>query len=289
MAVKLTYGAELEWSDYDRSIVLPAGNKLDDQDYTVVNSNGVCADPLGVITQHGGELNTVPTSTIDDQVENFMDLKRLLNPTVNYRSNQHIHVGLPEEVRLDLNRLKTFWTIIYNHHRLFMSMVDVIPNWGSKEGQARSRHSMQSHQRAINPARFEAMRAADTMDEFKNAIAPASKKDGKPCWQLYARWGINPKTLWEHGTIEFRCFFGTLNPIEFRRYLQACDAFTRFALGEISDKNILDICKKYSSISHAPGPYDPFLEWGWSQTSRAKVSEQQAVINAARIIGGERW
>lgn len=292
MAVKLTYGAELEWSDYDRSIPLPEGNLLDDEDYTVVNSNGICADPLGVITRHGGEINTLPTETLDDQVANFDHLVRLLEPRINYRSNQHIHIGLPEEIRLDLFRLKRFWSAVFMHHLMFMRTVDVMPDWSTwstKDGQARAKHSLQSHQRQIPAARFKAMMEAQTMEEFKNAIAPPSKKDGKPCWQLYARWGINPKPLWEHGTVEFRCFFGTLNTLTFRKYLQACDAFMRFALEDARAPNMVDICKKYYAISQAPSEFDPFLEWGWSKTSRAKVTEKQAIINAERILTEGRW
>ena len=40
-----------------------------DKDNTIVNSNGVANDPLGKLCKYGGEINTKPTSTVEEQVE----------------------------------------------------------------------------------------------------------------------------------------------------------------------------------------------------------------------------
>lgn len=298
MTITLTWGAELEWSDYSRETPLPGRNVYDRQDVTIVNTNGVAADPLDVITSVGGEINTEPTDSIDEQVENFILLRNLLRPTVNYRSNQHIHVGLPRALRDDLDWLKAFWSHVVSYHKTFMSAVDLIPSWRDLgvAAQQRSNHSLRSHQREVPLARFHHMMSASTMAEFKDRIAPPSRVSGKPCWQLYARWGINPKPLWEHGTIEFRCFWGTLDEVVFERYLMAVRDFVELCArgaegceaGRL-ETSFFALCKRYSGVSFPPSRYDQFLEWGWTQTSRARVSEGEAIVNARRIERGERW
>ena len=62
-----TFGAEHELGDWDQRNGLPTGFKMDTRDITVMNSNGIAADPKGRSYSFGGEINTPPTDTIEGQ------------------------------------------------------------------------------------------------------------------------------------------------------------------------------------------------------------------------------
>ena len=76
----LTWGFELELSNVPKSFEIP--ERLGKWEYCecdIVNTKGefanVCADPLGINPPVGGEINTKPTNTKDEQVDR-------MNPTV---------------------------------------------------------------------------------------------------------------------------------------------------------------------------------------------------------------
>ena len=74
-----TYGVELEYGNCDRRIKdLPDGAKWNSLDNTCVSSTGIANDPQGKLYCFGGEINTRPTFTIDEQVEHIAKVNKFL-------------------------------------------------------------------------------------------------------------------------------------------------------------------------------------------------------------------
>ena len=67
--MRLTYGAEFEFADIRRDVELPKGATWNTKDYSIVSSTGIANDPKGKLYNLGGEINTVPTDNIEEQVE----------------------------------------------------------------------------------------------------------------------------------------------------------------------------------------------------------------------------
>ena len=76
-----TYGMEIEWGDVPRSFLIP--ENLGSWEYSerdIINLRdpykNVCADPLGETPPVGGEINTKPTKTWQEQVSAGEELYR---------------------------------------------------------------------------------------------------------------------------------------------------------------------------------------------------------------------
>lgn len=233
-----TYGAELELVDWHLDTTLPDGCKWDRKDYTMVNSNGIANDPTGQLYRYGGEINTRPTTTIEEQVDIFGQIIQATSANVNYRCNLHVHVGVPG-LKGDLEGLKNLQLFINRYMPSYYPVVEPIPQPNHKEYAAaeafkgamkRFRRRRESHQYAMPEDRMKAVLDSSTPNEFWQAEAVRSGTD-RPMWHLTKRCGINLRQLFEEsGTIEFRHFPGTLDPSEFHDSLLWCKLFVDHGL-----------------------------------------------------------
>lgn len=242
---KWTYGVELEYGNCDRKIIdLPDGAKWNSLDNTCVSSTGVANDPQGKLYQYGGEINTRPTFTADEQVEHIARVNKYLRdngpaPIVNYRSNLHIHIRVPG-LHTNLKALKQLLTYVNTFQEQAFAIVEDIPVpdrntlppheyvWHKKRYDRR----LTSHQHKLPFKRVEAMLAATTPTEFWHEHAHKDAK-GNPAWFQCPRAGINLRQLFEEtNTIEFRHFPGTLKANEMRSAINWCRDFLNLALNE---------------------------------------------------------
>lgn len=235
-----TYGAELELADIDINLSneLPEGCAWDRKDYTMVNSNGIAVDPKGVSWRRGGEINTAPTDTILEQVEQFGTIVELFPEiAVNYRSNLHIHIGVPG-LRGDLKTLKNLQKYISVQLPQVLPLLEPIPKPTEEEypdeeafkgAKKRWRRRRRSHQTILSKKRVEAQLGAETLSEFFD-LEPPQSKAGKPLWVMQPRAAVNVRQLLETKTIEFRHFPGTLDSEEFHSALYWCREFLWAAL-----------------------------------------------------------
>jgi hypothetical protein len=238
-----TYGVELEYGNCDRTIKdLPDGAKWNALDNTCVSSTGIANDPQGKLYKFGGEINTRPTTTPDEQVEHIAKVNKFLRdngpaPIVNYRSNLHIHIRVPG-LKDDLKALKQLLTYINTYQEQAFAIVENIPvpdrntlppleyTWAKKRYDRR----LTSHQHKLPQKRVEAMLAANTPTEFWHEHAHKDAK-GNPAWFQCPRAGINLRQLFEEtNTIEFRHFPGTLKAGEMRSAINWCHNFLHLAL-----------------------------------------------------------
>jgi Putative amidoligase enzyme len=237
----LTVGLELEWADVDRRIEIPETlGSWNHADNSIVNSDGHANDPKGVYP-FGGEINTRPTSTAGEQADIVRRLAEILTPTINYRCNLHVHIGIPG-LADDLIMLKQVASYLRSIEPFVYSVIEPIPkprrsDYESDEAYkgARKRESRRyvSHQKSLDDARYEAMMKATTPTEFRHEHFYA-QADGSKNFRSVPRTGMNLRSLWKHGTIEFRHFPGTDNPVEIESAASWCLAVIDAALNSLT-------------------------------------------------------
>ena len=233
-----TYGVELEYGDSYRFNELPVGAKWNDKDNTCVSTTGIANDPLGLLYKYGGEINTKPTDTIQEQIDHIAEINAMLKPApvVNYRSNLHIHVRVPG-LKDDLESCKKLLRYIDEFQQLAFDIVETIPvpsksmlapevyEWELK----RMKRRHKSHQYKLPESRMNAMLNAKTTQEFYEEHAPLTEKGRM--WFFSPRAGINLRQMWEEtNTIEFRHFPGTLDMTEMESCIRWCREFLDAAL-----------------------------------------------------------
>lgn len=233
-----TVGLELEWADVDRTAVIPPELGVWNQlDYTIVNSNGHANHPTGEYSL-GGEINTVPTATAGEQAEIVRKLAAQLQPTINYRCNLHVHVRPDVDLTKDPVLLKRVARYFWDAEAFVYSVVEPIPkplpeDYPDPEAWAgamkRYRRRLVSHHYTLPYFRRQEVLAAATPDEFRDAHAPP-KENGGRSWHIAPRPGMNLRSLWKHGTIEYRHFPGTAYPEEIESCAEWALRFTEAAI-----------------------------------------------------------
>lgn len=291
-----TYGMELEYADVKYGQKLPEGSEWNTKDYTIVNSNGIANDPKGKLYGYGGEINTKPTGTIEEQIKVVKSIRKCLNPKpiVNYRCNLHIHIGVPG-LEKDLSNCKRLFKYINKYADEAYEIVDNIQkperDWFITDEEykgaiKRHHHSLKSHHRKLSPNRIAAILKAKTTKEFYEEHAPLTDKGRM--WYFAPRAGINIRHLWTTGTIEFRHFYGTLNYNELKYSLLWCQQFVYAALntGNPPKEIYKSIYKKYGHPKFPKCPiYDHTLELNFRKTSIGKIKRKEAEKNIAIILG----
>ena len=279
-----TYGAELEWPDVDVRTELPEGWTWSRTDYTVVNSDGVANDPRHELVLRGGELNTPVCRSPEELTERTRELRRLLRPGVNYRSNLHVHVKAPElEELAAVKALADYtWRLLPGAlrmsdqlHGLFQGLTD---DEEVKAAEKRRRHSERSRHYFVSSTRHEVRMEARDLEGMLRAEVPSSR-NGRPCWALAPREAVNLRSLRKHGTVEFRCFAADARDEEIRAAACFARDWMRAALNgaEVFEADyFFDLPQQRA--------FELKLEKGWEATN-FKHNRRDAVHQALRDMG----
>ena len=224
-----TWGVEHEWGDWHIASPLPLGCSRNLKDYTVMNSNGIANDPKGQFYHLGGEINTPPTPSPEGQVEIMRRLKLALpGACVNYRSNLHVHVRVPGLSR-NLKLLKRVQYYIHETMPQLLPIIDpLVPpdllklmdfpgNIGEYQA-AYKRHKRNkvSHHTLLRIDRVHEQGRASTIAEFFDRESPWDEKRQRALHHLQPRLCVSLRQMLDTDTVEFRHFFGTLDPDELR-------------------------------------------------------------------------
>lgn len=288
-----TFGAELEIADVDTRIVLPEGNSWDRKDYTIANSCGVCNDPKKKITIFGGEINTKPTKTVEEQTDNIIEIFKCLGEqkSINHTCNLHIHVGVPN-LSSDLVALKKLAKYIFeNQEEAFLIVEELIEpsrnEYDSEEEYfgARKRFNRRkvSHQNKLSKRILELLLSSNSTEEFYHSFAPKDK-NGKLQWQTVTRCGINMLQLFnETDTVEFRHFPMTFNPEEIESSIEWCKLFMDSALN--SGKKPNQILKENSWMTFPKfKKYDHSIHKIFELTTLGKLSRKEVEKNINDLL-----
>jgi hypothetical protein len=298
-----SFGAEHEWGDARLGTPLPEGNAWNDKDYTCVATCGVANDPRNEFYPFSGEINTVPTRTVEEQGAVLTSLIEALkrggspDPVVNYRSNLHFHVRVPG-LREDLGALRR----ILRYHERWIDdtyrLVEPIPHPTAEEfpdperlawARKRERRRYKSHQNRFPQDRVKEMLSPEvtTPWEFRIAHYPWGGNPLRRLQYAYSRTGINIYQLWEPSeTIEFRHWPGTLDPSQINDALEWCARWLDAALNHPDDESPEDIWASRAGWNLPSFPaYDYAAErvytWTKCQSWRKEVAPRIAALKRA--------
>ena len=291
----VSYGCELEWSDIDRSIDIPAelgsweGPKLAGKymgsEIDIVNTQGAWAgkavDPLCITCPVGGEIHTVPSFTIESQLCRIMRIMELF-PKIGVAcpNHGHIHVCIPE-LKTDLNILKRFFVYLRKNEDYLIQaccgfdteehdkiVTSGLPEWAKK-------YFIIGDGKHIHPELYEAIAASETLGqafEFLKRI---------PCldwdcatgeyYETYNshRTAVNMFNLTKGNTIEFRIFRASLNPFEIWSSLSFVRDFVEQALQGEEGMPVSEILLKNNYLFPKLN-FDEALAQGWVNTRQTK-------------------
>jgi hypothetical protein len=278
---------------------MPGGSKWSDLDNTCVSSTGIANDPKGKSYSFGGEINTAPTNSPEEQVSLITDINDYLckkgpAPIVNYRSNLHIHIRVPG-LKDDLPMLKQLLTFINTHQQEAFDIVETIPtpnkelelvsaerySWEKK----RQNRRKVSHQAKLPETRVKEMLLAATPHEFFIHHAHKDAK-GNPAWFQCPRAGINMRQLFEEtNTIEFRHFPGTLNPQEMLSAIKWCHDFLDLAINnpETSPKSLLST-NNYTFPDFQPYEFETEQVYQFTSFDKNSRKEVDRKLSALRKV-----
>jgi hypothetical protein len=276
----LTYGCEYEFGDIWRT-ELPEGLTWNEKDYSIVSSTGIANDPRGKAYQRGGEINSVPTDSIDKQLAMF-ELLMQLHPeaAINHRTNLHLHISVPG-LSEDLPALKKLLAYIDANQSAIYQAIEPIPmplredylsDEAFKGALKRYKRRKVSHQYKVAKARVEEALQASTVREFFDAHSKL-QGNGKRAYGLTTRAGINLLQLQETNTVEFRHFTNTLDV----KKLASCFVWVaKFIEGALDGASVDELTRAYAYDFPEFAPYDFNREVGYQYTNFDKNSRKVA-------------
>lgn len=292
-----TVGCEFELSDWNcLADSLPMGCSRS-PDYTIVNSNGIAAQPNVEHYAYGGEVNTPPSR---EPIEQCNILRSILartkntgpQATVNYRSNLHVHVRVPG-LNNDLRLLKQVQRYIHDELPAIISLVEPLelparPGAPEQAVKKRLRRMRVSHQTFLTPQRLKHQLAAKTVREFFEREVPMSKA-GRVMWHAQPRLCVGLRQLLQTDTVEFRHFPGTIDPTALHTAIDWCWHFMRAAIGL---KSLATVWQQFRGRQFPRFlPFDYQLETGYQATaahnglSRKEIERNINLILQGRFYG----
>ena len=235
-----TYGTELEIGDFFNKIELPPGAVISQKEEHVANSIGIGCDPRGEIYPFGGEINTKPTATVEEQYEHIKDIYSRLKPGMfvnTHWNGLHFHVHIPG-LKDNLTLLKRIFK--YYHERADYIYDRLYPIMKKDDMPKRIFKTMKKNSTwavgKMTDKVYERVMSAETPKQFYEYHAHVDK-NGRRLFHLVKRAGINLMPVFkETETVEFRVLLG-VDTVE-----KVIDGLELF----------LDILKEAISDNHSP-------------------------------------
>jgi hypothetical protein len=234
-----TYGAEIEWGDIPRDFAVPEHlGTWEHAETDILNLYGEYAlravDPLGIDPPVGGEINTKPTATWDQQVDRIMEIKKLFTdvgyqPTASLVNHGHIHVHVPGLVE-DVESLKRLIAYIGANQQLTTEVCYQYQDHPTMKGAVKGAKTYLKHDGGRQMPAYMIENICNLATDFDHFIKlHAAGRDGISMGRPF-RYAINTYCLKHTGTIEFRCFRSTTERQEIESQFAFAEAFIDAAL-----------------------------------------------------------
>lgn len=242
-----SYGVELEWGDVDRRLQIP--ESLGSWEYCetdIINVNEpfkyIACDPLGIEPHFGGEINTMPTHTIKEQIEIISNIKKFFEtngnrPTPSSVSHTHVHVCVPGLIN-DIDALKKLTEYVYKNQEQTVAMCGkFVDSPEITKNKAKMYLKYDGGRLLPEYMKNNIINLATDLPSFIKMHCAG--KDGVSMGRPF-RYGINMYSLKHLGTIEFRFFRSSTDLEEIKSCLEFCKLFLLNALNDGDDvKTIL--------------------------------------------------
>ena len=259
-----TWGYEIEWGDIDRRLEIPEHlGSWEFAETDIVNIHEpfkyVACDPLGEEPYMGGEVNTKPTATWEEQVERILEVKKIFDdagnqPSASCVNHGHLHVFVPG-LKDDLDSLKKLITYIKANQADTIEACYQYYDAGSMK-KAKGAKMYLKYDGGREMPEYMCDNIVNLATDFDHFIKlHAAGKDGVSMGRPF-RYAINTYCMKHTGTIEFRCFRATTERKHMESMFRFVEAFIDAALNDgPSVKEIL-----------SEGDYEfPPFEWNLNQ------------------------
>ena len=235
-----TYGAEIEWGDIDRRIAIPDHlGKWEYAETDIVNLHApydyVACDPLGLEPPFGGEVNTKPTKTWQEQVDRVIEIRDLFiakgnKPTTSCVNHGHVHVYVPG-LKEDVDGLKRLIAYIKKNQKKTIEACYGFYEPSTMKGCDGAKMYLKFDGGREMPDYMcdNIIKLANNFDDFIRLHAAG--KDGVSMGRPF-RYAINTYCMKHTGTIEFRCFRSTTKREELESQFKFITAFIDAALND---------------------------------------------------------
>lgn len=271
-----TYGFEIEWGDIDRNMSIP--EHLGSWEYSetdIINLRepyrGLGSDPKGINPPVGGEINTKPSKTIFEQVENIMEIRDLFvqhgtPPTAGCVNHGHLHIHVPGLTE-DMKAMSRLMKYIKENQHITMDRVY----------QFSVRPGMELTKTAKTYLKHDGGRIApdwllDNLATIPNNFEEwvevhCCGKDGKTRSRPF-RYGIHTYSLKNSKTIEFRCFRSSIDRKQIHDSFKFASRFIDAALNNGPSVQEILLADDYE---FPPFTYDQEMYLAWEKTKHEKV------------------
>ena len=272
-----TYGYEIEWGDIDRNLEIP--EHLGSWEYAetdIVNIHEpyqyVACDPLGKEPPMGGEVNTKPTATWEQQVDRIMELHQLFvdhgnQPSASCVNHGHLHVFVPG-LKDDVESLKKLVAYIQKNQALTIEhLYGFYDHPEMKNSKGAKMYLKLDGGRPMPDYMCEnIINLATDFDHFIKLHAAG--KDGVSMGRPF-RFAINTYCMKHTGTIEFRCFRSTTDRKQMEDQFKFAEKFIDAALND--GPNVDEILFEQGYSYDFPPFVWNYLEYnGWVATKYDK-------------------
>lgn len=245
-----TYGFEIEWGDIPRNFAVPEHlGTWEHAETDILNLHGEYAlravDPLGIDPPMGGEINTKPTATWEEQVDRIMEIHDLFVnaghvPTSSLVNHGHLHVFVPG-LREDVEALKRLVAYVRDNQVLTVEKCYGYYDDPGMKGAVRGAKSYLKLDGGRLMPGYMIENILNLASNFEHFIKlHAAGKDGVSMGRPF-RYAINTYCMKHTGTIEFRCFRSSTKREEIESQFRFATAFIDAALnGGPSVEEILE-------------------------------------------------
>lgn len=270
-----TWGFEMEYGDIDRSVIIPEHlGKWEYAETDIVNEQGkyrgVACDPLGLEPPVGGEINTKPTKTWQDQVDRIFQILDIFKqkgqiPSSSCVNHGHIHVYVPN-LKNDISSLKKLINYISRNQHITIDrcyQYSISP-YMSESKTAKTYLKWDGGRPMPDYMSSNIIKLTQTFDDFIKLHAAG--KDGISMGRPF-RYAINTYCMKHTGTIEFRCFRSSSIRKEIEDSFRFVEQFIDAALND--GPEVEEILQKYN-YTFPKFNYDHELYMGWEKTKYDK-------------------
>jgi hypothetical protein len=235
---KYTWGYEIEWGDIDRRLEVPEHlGKWEHAETDIVNIHEpfkyIACDPLGLEPYMGGEINTKPTATWQQQVDRIMELHQFFvdagnKPSASCVNHGHLHVYVPG-IKEDVSALKRLISYIKaNQADTIKTCYDFYDSPEMKSCKGAKMYLKLDGGREM--PEYMCDNIINLATDFEHFIKlHAAGKDGVSMGRPF-RYAINTYCMKHTGTIEFRCFRSTTKREEIESQFKFAEKFIDAAL-----------------------------------------------------------
>lgn len=292
----ISYGAELELSDVDRSVDIPkelgswegpkiAGYNLGSE-LDIVNTKGkwrgIATDPLCIKCPVGGEIHVTPTYTVDSQMLRIMKIFDLFNQIgVACPNHGHIHVCIPG-IKDDFETFKRFCLYCLAQERNVFKLCCGYDEYerekvlNSDLPEEVKKYLLYGDAKINHSSTYELVSRASSVNEIVDALRDSTVVNYD--WTTgdeelvpgSHRTCINLYNLVKGDTVEFRVFRASINPVEIYSSLKFVEIFIKEALSTRESRLDAFMLARPCFFKFAPLNFDEKLAASWWETRESK-------------------